>query len=54
MKNYDNDVTLPPSLNNKTIKIMEWKIKIVNISQSGWYAPILEVIAWKFEKLINR
>ncbi len=36
-------------VNSKVVRITSWKIKIVNISETGWYAPIIEAISCKIE-----
>jgi hypothetical protein len=36
------------------IRISKWRIKIVNVSLSGWYSPIIEAIDFKIEQPVLR
>jgi hypothetical protein len=37
------------ALKSRTIRLSQWKIKIVNVSKTGWYAPSLEAVHHKIE-----
>lgn len=34
-------------LKTKIIRIYQWRIKIVNVSKTGWYAPAIEAVHHK-------
>lgn len=36
-------------LSSRTIRIHQWRIKIVNVSKTGWYAPTIEALQYKIE-----
>jgi len=32
------------------IRISKWRLKIVNVSRNGWYAPLIEALDFKTEQ----
>jgi hypothetical protein len=37
-------------LRSRIVRLAEWRIKIVNVSETGWYAPVIEAVSYKIEK----
>ena len=45
MKRNDSDVIYKA----RVVRIPKWRLKIVNISETGWYAPVIEPLSTKFD-----